>query len=212
MKPLLCALAATGVWALSVFGVQAQVVRCTDAATGKVTYTDGSCQGGTVAREVEARKSPEEIRQERAQAAEALERKHQRLQAEAAAAAQAARQAPPPAAAATPDYARSPECTRSRRNLDVALSGSNAGTYEQGQRVDAAQRQVDLDCLGPKAYADLEKSRAARPLVVPPANTTIVLPPRAPHPVTPPAHPARPQFTQCNVFRCYDSQGNSYPR
>lgn len=51
---------------------QAQVVRCTDPATGKVTYTDGKCAGGTTAREVEARKTPEEIQREREQAAEAL--------------------------------------------------------------------------------------------------------------------------------------------
>jgi len=41
--------------------------------------------------------------------------------------------------------------------------------------------------------------------------------------VVPPRHPVRPtpqptpapepkKFTQCNVFRCYDSQGNVYPR
>src|SRR3989344_4537081 len=64
----------------------AQVVRCTDTRTGKVTYTDGACTGGAAAREVEARKTPEELQLEREQAAEALERKQQRLQAEATAA------------------------------------------------------------------------------------------------------------------------------
>ena len=62
---------------------QAQVVRCTDARTGQVTYTDGACTGGATAREVEPRKTTEEIRQERAQAAEALERRQQRLELEA---------------------------------------------------------------------------------------------------------------------------------
>ena len=65
---------------------QAQVVRCTDARTGAVVYTDGGCASGTAAREVEPRKTEEEIRQERIQAAEALERKQQRLDAEATAA------------------------------------------------------------------------------------------------------------------------------
>src|SRR3989344_422526 len=55
----------------------AQVVRCTDTRTGKVTYTDGACTGGAAAREVEARKTPEELQLEREQAAEALERKQQ---------------------------------------------------------------------------------------------------------------------------------------
>ncbi|WP_440110536.1 DUF4124 domain-containing protein [Acidovorax sp. BL-A-41-H1] len=193
---------------------QAQVVRCTDPATGKVTYTDGACQSGAAAREVEARKSAADIQRERAEAAQALERKQQRLQAEAAAQAQAERNAPAPSPAAQqrPDYARSPECARSRRNLDTTISAGDSGTYEQNQRVEAAQRQVDLDCLGPAAYAELEKTRAMRPVVVPP--TTIVVPPRYPRPVPPPVvvQPNPPKFTQCNVFRCYDSQGNSHPR
>ncbi|HRL99775.1 MAG TPA: DUF4124 domain-containing protein, partial [Acidovorax sp.] len=99
---------------------QAQVVRCTDARTGKVTYTDGSCASGTTAHEVEARKTPAELQQEREQAAEALERKQHRLEAEATAAEQDARRAAEQdraraarTAAAAPqpqDYARSREC------------------------------------------------------------------------------------------------------
>ena len=65
----------TGLLAAS---AQAQVVRCQDPRTGQVTYTDGECSGGDKAREVQARKSAEELAQERAQAAEALERKQQR--------------------------------------------------------------------------------------------------------------------------------------
>ncbi|MFN7858084.1 MAG: DUF4124 domain-containing protein [Acidovorax sp.] len=212
MHQLVCKLVVAAGVALAALGAHAQVVRCTDPATGKVTYTDGDCPSGAAAREVEARKTPAEIQQERAEAAEALQRKQQRLQAEAAAQAQSARNAPAPEARKNPDYARSPECARSRRNLDVTISAGDAGTYEHNLRVEAAQRQVDLDCLGPAAYADLERTRAARPVVVPP--TTIVLPPRNTHPVQPPvAPPAKPpKFTQCNVFRCYDSQGNSYPR
>ncbi len=198
---------------------QAQVVRCTDPATGKVTYTDGKCAGGATAREVEARKTPEEIQREREQAAEALALKQKRVEAENKAAetealrnAQRDRAAP----AKTPDYARSPECTRSRRNLDMVLGSGNAGSYEQNQRVEAAQRQMDLDCLGPEGYAEVEKARAARPATVhtsaPPV--VVVVPPRQPVRPTPQPTPAPEpkKFTQCNVFRCYDSQGNSYPR
>ena len=79
--------------------------------------------------------------------------------------------------------------------------------------MEAAQRQVDLDCLGPQGYAEVEKSR-------PRSNTTapvVVVPPPyypvRPTPVQPPPPtPAPKKFTQCNVFRCYDAQGNSYPR
>ena len=153
------------------FTAQAQVLRCTDARTGQVTYTDGTCPGAASVREVEPRKTPQEIQLEREQAAQALARKQQQLQAEAVtrqidADRDARRErelaagAPRPAARPQ-DYARSAECARSRRNLDVVL-GSADGTYEQNLRVEAAQRQVDLDCLGPEGYAEVEKARAGR--------------------------------------------------
>ncbi len=199
-------------------GAQAQVVRCTDPATGKVTYTDGSCAGGATAREVEARKTPEDIQREREQAAQALAHKQQRLEAEnKAAETEALRNAQRDSARpATPDYARSPECARSRRNLDVVLSSASGGSYDQSQRVEAAQRQMDLDCLGPAGYAEVEKARASRPTTVntTPAPVVVVVPPRHPVRPTPQPTPAPEpkQFTQCNVFRCYDKQGNVYPR
>lgn len=205
--------------------VQAQVVRCTDASSGKVTYTDGKCPSTATAIEVEARKTPEQLEQERAQAAQALAQKNQRLQAEAAAAqAEALRSAQQNQArpAVSRDYARSPECARARRNLDAVLSNSGAGTYEQSLRMQAAQRQTDIDCLGPAGYAQVEGARAASavgagaPVVVVPAY-----PARPVRPVGPmgpgsqpiPTLPPEPKkFTQCNVFRCHDAQGNVYPR
>lgn len=192
----------------------AQVVRCTDPATGKVTYTDGACSSGAAAREVEARKSPEELQLERDRAAEALERKQRRLAAEAAADADARREADrdrtrtanPP----VHDYARSPECARARRNLDTALSEASNGTYEQNLRVDAAQRKFNLDCLGPAGYAEAEKARATAAANAPPP--VVILPQRHPPQPAPP-QPAPPKkFVQCNVFRCYDAHGNSTPR
>lgn len=198
---------------------QAQVVRCTDPATGNVTYTDGKCAGGATAREVEARKTPEEIQREREQASEALALKQKRLEAENKAAeteALRSAQRDRTPAARSQDYARSAECARSRRNLDVVLSSGNSGTYEQTQRAEAAQRQMDLDCLGPEGYAEVEKARAARPTTVQttPAPVVVVVPPRHPVRPTPQPTPAPEpkKFTQCNVFRCYDSQGNVYPR
>ena len=197
-------------------GAQAQVVRCTDASTGKVTYPDGACAGGATTREVEPRKTPEEVQREREQAAQALNLKQQRLQAEATAAeTEALRNAQRDRArsARPPDYARSPECVRSRRKLDAVLADSSGATYEQNLRAEAVQRQVDLDCLGPEGYAELEKARAARPMAAPPV---IVVPPHRPihpiHPIRPTPTPPPKPFTHCNVFRCYDGQGNSYPR
>ena len=210
--PLRWGLLATALLLLSL-SAQAQVVRCTDARTGKVTYTDGSCASGTTAHEVEARKTPAELQQEREQAAEALERKQQRLEAEATAAEQDARRAAEQdraraarTAAAAPqpqDYARSPECARSRRNLDLVASGLSRSTHEQELRLEAAQRQVDMDCLGPQGYAEVENARANQPRVV-------VVPPRHPFPPTRPTPP--PRLVQCGDWRCTDNQGNTYPR
>lgn len=199
----------------------AQVVRCTDPRTGQVTYTDGSCTAGAAARELEARKTPEEIQLEREQAAEALERKQQRQQAEATAAeadarrnAERDRARAAQAAAAAPqpqDYARSPECARSRRNLDIVAAGTARSTYEQEVRLEAAQRQVDMDCLGPQGYAEVEKARAAQPrvVVVPPARRGPLYPDAFP---SPGPRPAPPRLVQCGDFRCTDNQGNTYPR
>ena len=202
------------------FTAQAQVLRCTDARTGQVTYTDGTCPGAASVREVEPRKTPQEIQLEREQAAQALARKQQQLQAEAVtrqidADRDARRErelaagAPRPAARPQ-DYARSAECARSRRNLDVVL-GSADGTYEQNLRVEAAQRQVDLDCLGPQGYAEVEKARANQPrvVVVPPVRNRPLYPDPFPQVGKP---PPPPRLTQCGDFSCTDSQGNRYPR
>ncbi|MES2610557.1 MAG: DUF4124 domain-containing protein [Pseudomonadota bacterium] len=205
-------------------GAQAQVIRCTDARTGKVTYTDGICSSGEAAREVEPRRTPEEILLDRQLSAEALDRKQQRLQAENEAAqadAQRAADLQRARAANAPlpqDYARSPECARSRRAYDLLAGESPRSTQEHAQRLEAAQRQMDLDCLGPQGYAEIERARAAQPRVV-------VVPPRygpgypapyppavfpQPFPTVP--RPPPPRLTQCSDYRCTDNQGNTYPR
>lgn len=194
-----------------------QIVRCTDARSGTVSYTDGDCPGGSKAREVLPRQTSEAVEQERSQAAQALERKQQRLQAQAAAARidaeqsaqrqreQAARTA---ARRAHPqDYARSAECARARRNLDIVASSTDPYAYTQEGPLQVAQRQMELDCLGPEAYAEIEKNRPAIPAA------PIVLAPPRPYGMRPGPPPApAPRFTHCNVFRCYDAQGRSYTR
>lgn len=204
LRPLLL-----GAAALLCTAAPAQVVRCTDAHTGKVTYTDGACTSGATAREVEARKTPEEIRQERAQAAEALERKQQRLEQEAAATRlQAEREALRQREQATsapprPDYARSPECLRARRQWRELNEAQAREPLVHHPTLDAAQRQMDLDCLGPEGYAELEKARASQrpPLVVVPGGRPTYIP-----------QPPRPRLTHCSEFTCFDSEGRGYPR
>lgn len=205
---------------------QAQVVRCTDTHTGAVTYTDGGCARGSSAREVQARQTPEEIHQEREQAAQALAEKQQRLQAEAEAARLAAEhgarrqreQAERAAAArpAPPDYARSPECTRSRRTFDLAASSSTSTFAGQDSRLQAAQRQMELDCLGPEGYAAVEKNRPSSTPTVwypsPPPPTLHPRPARPPgmRPVPPGPRPSR--FTHCPGGRCGNGPERPRPR
>lgn len=193
----------------------AQVMRCTDPVSGKVTYTDGACEKGTAAREVEARKSREEIEEERAQALQALQLKQQRQQIERQEAQQEARQERERAAARAPaDPSRSPECARSRRNLDRVASESGGGNYDGQARLTAARRQMDLDCLGPQGYAEVERSRnysgGSGDYYAPPA--VVVLPPRRPVVVQPALPVPSAPISHCNVFRCYDQQGNVHPR
>lgn len=63
---------------------------------------------------------------------------------------------------------------------------------------------MELDCLGPQGYVEVEKNRQLTlPMPVVPA-------PSRPGWQRLPAPP--PQLTQCNVFRCYDRDGRSYSR
>ena len=217
------ALAAVLAAGLALHGAaQAQVLRCTDPATGKVTYTDGRCGSGAATREVEPRKTDEEIRQEREQAAQALERRQERLQAEAEQqrlqdARDARERRAQPRHDAAPDPSQSAACRSARRQLQEVTATLGRGMVDEATRLDAAQRQADQACLGPAQYLEAERARAQRPAYATPYPTApgyapsyygppvVVVPPR-------PA-PARPaEITQCNVFRCYDRQGNIYPR
>ena len=207
----------------------AQVLRCTDGRTGAVSYTDGTCRAGSKVQEVEPRRSNEDIERDRAQAAEALERKQQRLQNDLAAArleaernAQRAQQQQQQRAAQA-DPARSPECASARRQLEAVSARPGSGADDP--RLQAAQQQMELVCLGAARYAELQRDRAASQpgvVVAPPSYpaypgypgypTYPSHPVRPPHTLPPPPAPPPPRFTQCNVFRCYDAQGRSYSR
>jgi len=191
----------------------AQVMRCVDPASGKVTYTDEACARGEAAREVQPRQSAQEIEQERSQAEQALQRKYQRQQQEAELQRQALPNAPQPPGAA-PDPAQSAQCQRARQALQELLAGADPSVYDDQIRVASAQRQADLACLTPAEYARVQAQRSsgartpypALPGYAPPV---VVVPPR---PRPPHQQPPRREITNCNVFRCYDKNGNTYPR
>ena len=142
--------------------------------TGQVTYTDGKCAAGTTGHEVEAKRSAEEIEQDRKAARAGHELKQQRLQTEKAAAdLQAQREAEQERvrAAEQPPLRRNPRTTHALRkcaftqNLNLFPAPVSGNTYDQEPRLEAAQRQMDLDCLGhrvtPSWSAPAPRSRAS---------------------------------------------------
>ena len=231
---LLCIAGAAWVALSAPVQAHAQVLRCTDARTGAVIYTDGACNSASKVQEVQPRRSEADIERDRAQAAEALARKQQRLQTEAAARLEAERDAQrvqqqqyQQQRTTQADPARSPECASARRQLEATSARPGSGTDDP--RLQAAQQQMELLCLGAARYAELEKDRAARPpgAVYAPPVWSPSYPPYSVYPVSPvfPGHPVRPphlrspppalpppRFTHCNVFRCYDAQGRSHSR
>jgi hypothetical protein len=188
---------------------QAQVNRCTDPRTGQVTYTDGDCAAGAQAREIEARKTPEELQAERAQAAEAQQRLREQQAADAEAESRKAAQQARERTATRPDYAHSAACATARKNVEAAQPSGLLGTYEDQQRLQSLQRQMNLDCLGPERAAEIQATQPQQPALAAPVwgVSRYGHGPRAPAPA-----PAPPAITGCNVFRCFDGKGNSYPR
>ena len=202
-------------------GVSAQVIRCTDPTTGKVSYTDGKCASGTNALEIEAKKSPEEIKAEREQAAQAQERTRERLQQDAKRRQENTdlqrREQELRARTQTTESenpANSQACTQARRNLEDVQASMGQGMYDESTRLSEAQRNAERACLTPDQWVRAQRDAQNNtnhnyyqtyPYVVRPPH--VVRPPVRPQP-----EPKPPVFTNCNVFRCTDAQGNVYPR
>lgn len=197
----------------------AQVIRCVDPGTGKVTYTDGACASGASATEIERRKTDEELAQDRAREQEALQAKAERrqqeltqrkLQADERAEDSAQRAANRPARG---NPAQSAACLQSRERYGAASDEAADKTMGSNARLDAAKRQMELDCMGPEAYSRLEASRPAPTAVLPADSYWDGYPyrPNRPRPPAPPPAPA-PSISRCDVFKCIDTQGYSHPR
>ncbi len=198
-----------GLMAVQAHEAWAQVVRCTDSRTGRVTYTNGSCGAGEQRVQVQEAPSAEELERDRAQAAAAIERKNQQLAREEserrARAQQRERESRERAQASQAQRGSgdSPACQQARRRLDAILAESSPDPATWGTRSQAAQQQMEMACLGPQAYEQLQSTRALQPNAI--NRPWIVAPPR-PLP-QPPAAP----ITGCNVFRCYDRNGGVHP-
>lgn len=205
-------------------GLHAQVLRCTDVRTGKVTYTDSNCSVGQRTAEVEPQKTPQEIQAERTRAEDALEAKEKRQSAQALVEErQREREVREDEQqrrgraqnTANQDYGSSRSCTDARTNLASATANLARTPEEQATRIDAAQQQMDFACLGPDAYARAQASRANREpgivVVQPPIFTNRPRPGWQGRPDRP-LSSDRPHIQECTSFTCTDTNGKRYPR
>jgi hypothetical protein len=206
------ALLAAG-WLAIGAAAQAQVLRCTDARTGEVTYTNGRCIAGETAVQVQPASSPEQIAREHAQATAAIERSKaemardeaQRQEREKREERERRQQL---AAAKAQSGGNSPACRQARQRLDAILAETAPDPATWGERSQAAQQQMEMACLGPEAYGQLQQTRALQPNAI---NRPQYHPRGWVHP-TPPQAPSQPaQIVNCNVFRCYDNRGGVHP-
>ena len=209
------ALAATVVGCLGAQTASAQVVRCVDPVSNRVTYTDGECARGSAATEIERRRTSEEIAADQARADAALrakeERREQALEKrriEAQERALDAAATPTPLQRSSNDYANSYACQQSRERYAEASDEAAERIMGSRERAENAKRQMELDCMGPDAYSRLEASRPAPTIVrqVDPYWYGPVVRPHPPrpypvHPVQPPPRP-RPPVAQCEGPHC----------
>ena len=200
--------------------LHAQVMRCTDPTSGKVTYTDGSCAQGTAGAEIERRKSDDELAQERARTDDALRAKAERRKTELEQrrvsneerAIDAAHQRAQRPANQRPNYSNSAACQQSREQYSAASKAASDMEAGSKAQLEAARRQMELDCMGPEAYSRLESTRPA-PVVQQDDYWN-----RYPYGQRPqrPERPAPPQpaptIARCDVFNCVDTNGFSHPR
>lgn len=206
---LRAALLAAG-WLFLATAAPAQVLRCTDAKTGEVTYTNGRCISGEASVQVQPASSPEQIARERAQAAAALERSKaemardeaQRQEREKREEQERRQQL---AAARAASGGNSPACRQARQRFDAILAETPPDPATWGERSQAAQQQMEMACLGPEAYSQLQQTRALQPNAIHRPQQWGWARPVPPQPA-PPA-----QIVNCNVFRCYDNRGGVHP-
>ncbi|BDR10748.1 DUF4124 domain-containing protein [Comamonas thiooxydans] len=204
-------------WALIAGSAQAQVMRCVDAKTGEVTYTNGRCISGEMSTQIQAAQSAEEIAAERANASQARERSKAQMARDDAQRRQREEQERKEREAADRAQARAganlentPACRQARERYNAILAEASPDPATWGERSQAAQAQMEMSCLGAAAYQQLQQSRALQPNAINRPQWGYGhpnrYPPARPTPSQPPA-----KIVNCNVFRCYDNRGGVHP-
>jgi hypothetical protein len=182
-------LAAAIVTAFIALPASAQVYQCKDAS-GKLTFSDRPCSNAHSGGIVQRKKSDDEIYRERAEAAEANERKYQRqinemqqrqIESQQRVIDQQARQAgaPPPE-----QLGASRQCKEARKELEFVSSIRTVSQDEKRMRTNAAITNVNAACG---------------------SNTQLMQEPKK--------APARAsQIVHCDIGFCTDNLGNAYSR
>lgn len=143
----------------------AQVYKCPDPANKRTVYSDRPCTGDGV--QLERKRSQAEIEYDRQKAVAEYQkfqagqqREAAREQAEQRQRYQQVQQAP-----SQPAGRSSPECTRAQRDLEFATSSISGSDDQRAASIAAANRKVDLACLGASRAANIRASEAAAPKV-----------------------------------------------
>ena len=197
---------------------QAQVLRCIDAKTGEVTYTNGRCVSGESTTLIQPPQSAEEIETERTRAIKARERSKAEIARAEAERRQREEQERKEREAAERAQARaggnlenSPACRQARERYNAILAESNPDPATWGERSQAAQAQMEMSCLGAAAYQQLQQTRALQPNAINRPQWGYGRPPHAYPPVRPTPSQPPAKIVNCNVFRCYDDRGGVHP-
>jgi len=125
---------------------QAQVIKCTNPATGQATYSDQPCENGKPGKLVEQRKSQEEIMAERVQAAEANERKYRNRLVEMQIEQQAVRHSPMVEQQFVADKSSSYECRQAQKDHETVSSTRTGTEEERRNRINSSTVKVNAIC------------------------------------------------------------------
>lgn len=168
----------------------AQIYQCKDPS-GEINFSDRPCSSAQVGGMIERRKTDAEILQERAEAAQANERKYRQQAAEAQRRQidSQQRMIDQQAQQATPASA-SPGCGQARKELEFVSSIRSLSEGEKRMRMNAQISNVNASC------------GTNMPLLQEPPK--IVL--------TPPAGTRTVKLDRCKADSCFDIKGNLYRR
>ncbi len=139
----------------------AQVYKCPNQSTGKITYSDSPCVEGKM---IERQRTQAEVLQDQQRAA-AAQHQYTNAQAREAGRQQQARQPAPtgyqqPIAA---DSRNSAECQRAQRDLETTASSITGTDEVRARNITAANRKVDMACLGAARAGSIRAAEAGAP-------------------------------------------------